>query len=126
MTLISRLMRRRPSPVVLIASLALFVALGSTAVAGVIVTGAEVKDGSLSGRDVKDGSLGARKLSPGVQALLKSGLQGPAGVPGLDGRDGPQGVPGRDGAGAEASATGVADAGGRAGRDGVDGREGVA
>jgi hypothetical protein len=48
-----------------LAVLALFVALGGTATAAsvTLITGREVKDGSLSGADLADRSVGARKLA---------------------------------------------------------------
>jgi hypothetical protein len=41
-----------------VALTALFVALGGTSMAAVLITGADIKDGSITGRDVKDRSLG--------------------------------------------------------------------
>lgn len=51
---------RRPSSAVVIALLALVVALSSTANAAGVITGRNVKDGSLTGADVQNGSLGSR------------------------------------------------------------------
>ncbi len=72
-------MRRIGSAHVL-AALALFVALGGTAMANdavrAFITGADVRDGSLSGRDVRNRSLTAADLAPGV---LRTGPPGPAG-----------------------------------------------
>ena len=48
-------------------------AVGGTAVAGseLLVTGANVQNGSLTGVDVRTGSLGARTLSPAALRALK-------------------------------------------------------
>ena len=54
-----RRMFRRPAPATVIACLALFVALGGTSFAAFVVTGKNVKNGSLTGKDVKDNSLGS-------------------------------------------------------------------
>ena len=56
-----------------IATLALFLALGGTAVAGtrVFVTGADVRDHSLTGVDFRNGSVGANVLSPAALLRLK-------------------------------------------------------
>lgn len=52
--------------------------VGSTAgaVAGTVITGANVKDGSLTGLDVKDASLGAKELSAGAVKTLTAPAAG--------------------------------------------------
>jgi hypothetical protein len=50
-------LRRRPSPATAIALVALFVALGGTSYAALVVTGRNVRNGSLTGADVKTNSL---------------------------------------------------------------------
>ena len=87
------------------ASAAVFIALGGTSYAAMKVTGDDVRNGSLSGKDVRDGSLGsgdvrdgslrAADLRPGV---IKAGPQGPMGdrgAPGPRGDKGDKGDPGR-------------------------------
>jgi hypothetical protein len=118
-------MKARISPATVIASIALFVSLSGTAVAaGIVVTGANVVNGSLTGIDVRDGSLGPNDIKdssigtvdvkngsllpidfkPGALPAGPQGEQGPAGPQGpagLVGRPGPQGakgVPGPKGA----------------------------
>ena len=75
------------------ATLALFLALTGTAVAGakLLITGANVKNHSLTGVDIKNGSLGPETLSPAARMSLKGSL-GPAGATGPQGQ---QGNPGR-------------------------------
>jgi len=51
-----RILRRRPSPALLIAATALFVALGGTAYA-LTITGANVRNGSLTGEDIRNRSI---------------------------------------------------------------------
>lgn len=84
-----------------IATLALFLALGGTAVAGtrLFVTGADVQDHSLTGIDLKKGSVGASVLSPGaIRALTGArGATGAAGARGSDGAAGPVGPAGPQG-----------------------------
>jgi len=76
--------------------LALLVALGGTATAaGVLITGKQVKDGSLTGLDVKDKSLRAKDFEGSVRGGLRP--QGPAGPPGPQGETGPQGTVGPGG-----------------------------
>ena len=98
-----------------IATLALFVALGGTAAAGahVWITGADIRDRSVTGADVANGSLSARKLKVGTitGALVRDGslraadfdpadlqkLVGPAGPTGPAGPAGPKGDEGKTG-----------------------------
>lgn len=78
---------------------ALFVALGGTAAAAVMITGKNVADGSLTGRDVKNSSLGSKKIKDGdlVAKDFKAG-QLPAGAQGAQGPQGAAGADGSDGA----------------------------
>jgi len=92
-----------------VALVALTVAMGGTAYAAVIITGANVKDGSLrsgdiadgfngvQSRDVKDASLGTIDLSAAARSALK-GNAGPAGATGASGAAGPTGAAGTAGA----------------------------
>ena len=59
-----RQIRARLSYANVMATLAVFIALGGTATAAVLVTGREVSDGSLTGRDLRDRSVGTRDLAP--------------------------------------------------------------
>ena len=67
---------RRPSPAVVLASAALFVALGGPAMAGDLVNGRSIKAGTVSGKQVKDFSIGERELN---KKLIASLLAVPAG-----------------------------------------------
>ena len=92
---------RRLQPATVIALLALFVSLGGTAAAVTLITGRNVKDGSLTGRDIRDGSIAGNDLE---SALIRGsrgpagsvGPIGPAGDPGLRGPQGVAGVAGAD------------------------------
>jgi Collagen triple helix repeat (20 copies) len=79
-------------------TLALFFALSGTAFAGAhfLVSGANVKNHSLTGIDIKKGSLGLKALSPAARAKLK-GARGPVGATGLQGAQGSQGQAGQQG-----------------------------
>ena len=102
------------------ATLALFFALGGTAVAGatLLLTGANVKDNSLTGADIENGSLGLKTLSPSVRVRLKGtrgqtgarGLQGQQGIQGSAGPQGATGPHGTPGAGVTIATTSGADA----------------
>jgi hypothetical protein len=101
---------RMPSAGTLIACLALFAALGGSAVAASsLLTGSDVKNNSLTGKDVKPGSIGLARLTKGTQALIKAGgavggastgatgAQGAAGANGANGAQGPKGDKGDPG-----------------------------
>ncbi len=49
--------RRLPSPAMIVALIALFVALGGSATAALVITGANIKNGTVSGLDLKNGSV---------------------------------------------------------------------
>lgn len=65
MNVVERLRRRRPSPAMIVAMVALFVALGGGATAGIVITGANVQNGSLTGADIRNGSLLGRDIKNG-------------------------------------------------------------
>jgi hypothetical protein len=84
-----------------IATLALFAALGGSSYAAISVTGAQVRDGSLTGRDVRNATLTSQDVRD--RSLLgrdfKSGQlpSGPAGPQGVQGPKGDAGAPGPQG-----------------------------
>jgi len=98
--------RKRLSYTSVVATLALFVAIGGTTAVGAqaLLTGASVKDGSLTGADIqndsltgadiRDGSLGSNLLSTSARANLKgaTGATGPQGAAGPAGPQGPAGI----------------------------------
>ena len=71
------------------ATAALFVALGGSAFAAAKITGKDIKDGTITGADIKNGSL--------LRADFKSG-QLPRGAQGAAGASGPSGPVGATGA----------------------------
>jgi hypothetical protein len=81
------------------ASLSLFVAIGGTASAAVVLTGVNVKDNTITGADVKDGTLTIAKISPAMKAAFKGapgdkgfgGMRGSSGLQGGSGSQGPRG-----------------------------------
>lgn len=100
----------RPNAATLVSIVALFLALGGSATAAYLVTGADVKDGSLTGADVRDGSIQARDLASGASVAKKKraakrkaktvgspGVQGERGLSGPAGPQGPQGPAGSNG-----------------------------
>ena len=94
------------------ATVAVFIALGGTSYAALVVTGRDVRDNSLTSADVRDRSLKARDLARGV---LPRGERGEAG------RAGPMGPPGPSGAPGERGPAGGSGPGGPAGPTGPQG-----
>ena len=96
-------MIRLPSPATTIALVALFVASTGTAAAALVITGGNVKNGSLTGIDVRNGSLTTldvknRSLRPvDFRGPLPAGPRGPQGAQGPAGQAGAQGVQGAQG-----------------------------
>jgi hypothetical protein len=93
---VKNILKRRLSPAMVVAVVALCSALGGSATAALVVTGSTVKDGSLTGKDVRNRSLGTRDLSANAVGALR-GQQGPAGPPGLQGLKGDPGPKGDQG-----------------------------
>ena len=107
-----RFMRFRPSPAMIVALIALFVALGGSASAAVLITGSEIKNGTiksidvgnnsltskdiknLKSKDIKNGSLLAEDFKSGE---LPAGSAGPAGQQARQGQQGQQGQQARRG-----------------------------
>ena len=105
---------RAITPATVIASLALLFALSGTAVAGALITGANVKNNSLSGLDILNESLGSKDVRNGSllpkdfkAGSLPAGQQGPAGPTGPAGPAGPQGPAGPKGPQGPKGATGL-------------------
>jgi len=93
---------RRPSYSNVVATAAMFIALGGTSYAAVKITGAEVRDGTLTGRDVRNGSLSGRDVRNGslraadiAPGQIPAGPRGPRGAAGPKGEKGDRGPGGR-------------------------------
>ena len=87
-------MRQHVSYANVMATIAVFIALGGSSYAAVKITGKSVKNGTLTGIDVKNGSLLAKDFRAGQ---LPAGAQGPKGDPGAPGQPGANGQPGDKG-----------------------------
>lgn len=92
-------LRTRLNPSVLLAAVALVVACTGSATAAAIITGAQIKNNSVSHRDIKDGTLRATDLSKKTVAELagRTGPRGPQGPVGPVGGTGPAGPAGLSG-----------------------------
>jgi len=113
------LVRRRPSPALVVSFVALLVALGGTATAASVAirSSAQIAPGVVQASDL---SRGLRKA---VTQVGRPGARGPAGTPGAPGSTGPAGPAGPAG---DAGPQGVPGPYGSAGADGRDGSAGPA
>jgi hypothetical protein len=129
----SLLQRLRPTHALVL--LGLVLALGGTATAASLITGKDIRDGSVTGADLKDeslkstniddGAINSDKLSPGVWTKLQRADQGATGDPGDTGPTGATGAPGASGATGPKGATGPAATNGEDGTDGATGDTGT-
>jgi hypothetical protein len=90
---------KRPSPALVLACIAVFLAATGGAVAGVQINGKQIKDGSITGKDIKNDSLTGTDIKGDTRG--PEGPRGPQGPPGAQGPQGPAG-------GLAASSAGVA------------------
>lgn len=108
------MLRSRLTYANVMATIAVFMALGGTSYAALTITTKNVKNGTLTAADVKkealtgaqirNGSITAKDLASGTlpRAAATAGVAGPAGAPGAPGAPGSPGAPGPTGpAGAE-------------------------
>lgn len=79
----------------LVSLTALFVALGGTSYAAIVITGKNIRNNTVTSADIRNGSLLAKDFRRGQ---LRPGPQGPAGERGPAGAQGPPGPPGPQGA----------------------------
>ena len=85
--------RFRPSPAMIVATIALILAASGVGVGASLITGGQIKNGSIRGVDIKNHSIN--------KAKLKGNFQGPRGATGAQGE---QGLQGKTGPAGEATA----------------------
>jgi hypothetical protein len=71
---------RRPSPALLVALLALFVALGGPAEAKRLIDGSDIKTGSIRSRQIKNHTIAVKDISASAQKSLKVTPNGSVGT----------------------------------------------
>jgi hypothetical protein len=98
------LLRRRPSPAMIVALVALVVASASTAVAATVITSSrDIKDGVILSRDIHRNTINGDRIQDGSLGVVDFGvdtraaLRGPRGRPGERGPAGPRGRRGATG-----------------------------
>jgi hypothetical protein len=87
-----------------VATLALFIALGGSSYAAIVITGKNVKNNSLTTKDIKNRSLLKKDFKAGQLPRGPAGRQGSSGA---KGDAGPQGGPGPQGAKGDAGPQGA-------------------
>ena len=121
---------RWPTPSVVLAGAALFIALGAPAIAATgLIHAGDLKTGAVSSRAIRDGGVAPKDLSTRTLGLLQStggsgGEMGSPGTPGANGPNGPNGVDGAKGADGSAGANGANGPNGANGANGIDGANG--
>jgi hypothetical protein len=121
--------RLNTSPAMVVAIFALIAACAGSATAATLISGKQIKDGTITGKDVKDRSISAIDLTgvsiggAGAGQPGASGAQGPAGPAGPAG---PKGDAGAQGPAGPAGAKGATGAAGAAGPQGPKGDTGPA
>ena len=86
----------RTALAVLVAVLALVLSAGAGATASMMITGKQIKDGTVTSSDIKNKSLKVKDLSAKAKSKLR-GATGPAGPRGATGATGPAGAAGLSG-----------------------------
>jgi hypothetical protein len=93
----NRRTRRLPSPATVLASIAVFAVLaGSATAASSLISGKEIKKGTITGKQIKNKSLSIKELSKGAVKKLR-GATGPRGATGARGERGEKGETGARG-----------------------------
>jgi hypothetical protein len=111
-----------------IATIAIFIALGGSSYAVIHVTGKNVADNSLTSADIRDNSLLRRDFKRGELKAASEGVpgpQGPQGDAGAKGETGAQGLQGVKGDKGDAGAKGDAGLQGSQGATGIQGPQGT-
>ena len=98
---------------------------GATATAASLITGKNVKNGSLTGADIKKKSIPMGDLSKSTQTMIRKGLTSPTSLSGgsAPGNQGESGSAGAAGANGTNGANGTAGANGANGANGADGAD---
>jgi hypothetical protein len=91
------LLRRRPSPAMVVALLALFVAMGGSSYAALKIGTRNLKNSSVTSAKIKNGTVVSKDISRRTRQTLK-GQKGDPGEKGVKGDQGSAGSPGSPGA----------------------------
>jgi hypothetical protein len=92
-----RILRKRPSPAMLLAIAAVVLSGVGSATAAQLISGNQIKNNSVTSKDIKNRTLVRKDFKSGQLLRGPRGLQGPQGPTGATGPRGADGAPGRDG-----------------------------
>ena len=129
----NRQRRSWPAPIVL-AGVAIFIALGGTAVAASsLIHAGDIAAGAITSTAIRNGAVEPKDLSTGTRALLEGsqviagarGDTGPSGVPGSNGANGANGPNGANGIDGTNGSNGIDGANGTNGTNGTNGVNGT-
>jgi hypothetical protein len=113
---------RWPTPSIVVAGAALFIALGGSAVAAnSLIHAGDIAPGAVMSKTIRNGGVEPRDLSTRTRALL----QVAEGVAGAEGDAGSTGTPGAPGANGTNGANGANGPNGPNGANGIDGTDGI-
>jgi collagen triple helix repeat protein len=123
--------RSWPTPSIVAAGVALFIALGGSAVAAnSLIHAGNIAPGAVTSRAIRNGGVEPRDLSTRTRALFQTGgglpgAKGEAGSAGVPGTNGPNGANGANGPNGVDGTNGTNGANGVDGTDGADGTNGT-
>jgi Collagen triple helix repeat (20 copies) len=126
--------RTFPLPSMVVAGVALFIALGGTAIAaGSLIHARNIAAGAVTSRTIRNGSIVPKDLSSKTRDLLYgangkngiAGTNGTAGTNGANGANGPNGANGVDGTNGADGSNGTNGINGAAGANGANGPNGA-
>jgi Collagen triple helix repeat (20 copies) len=124
-----RARRLWPTPSIVIASAALFLALGGSALAATsLIQAGDIAPGAVTSKAIRSGAVEPRALGASIRTLLESGGQGATGAKGdtgLNGTAGSNGANGPNGANGANGAEGAKGTNGINGANGLNGAEGA-
>lgn len=116
--------RRWPTPSLVVAGVALFVALGGSAVAATLIKTKDIANSAVTSGKIRNGTITLTDINARTRASLK-GAKGESGSAGSAGAPGSQGAKGSDGAGGARGADGADGTNGANGAPGTDGSDGI-
>jgi hypothetical protein len=121
-----RAWRLWPTPSIVIASAALFLALGGSALAARgLIEASDIAPGAVTSKAIRSGAVEPRALSASTRALLEGGGQGATGAKGDTGLNGTSGTNGANGPNGANGAEGAKGTNGTDGANGLNGAEGA-
>ncbi len=122
-----------PTPSMVVAGVALFLALGGSAVAATLINTRDIATGAVTSDKIRNGAIKLNDLHARTRTSLhgatgadgSAGSAGSAGSPGAKGSDGASGASGASGANGANGPNGVAGANGASGANGPNGPNGL-